>query len=109
MSEIIDLATKLGKAIAESPQSAAMQASRKALEAQADLLKVLQEYNQQAQKIGQLADQQQPIEPADKQKLEALHAKLIRSDIFKKFQAAQVEFMDLMRQVSDAVHKPVEK
>lgn len=107
MSEIIDLAGKLGKAIADSSQVAALRAARKAVEAQPDVTRLMQDYNQQAQKVGQLADQNKPIEVEDKKKLEELHRNLIASDVFKKFQSAQVDYMDLMRQVSMAVHKPL--
>ena len=109
MSEIIELATRLGKAIADSPQAAAMQTARKALESQGEVVKAMQEYNRQAQKIQQLSEHQKPIEPEDKKLLEDLHGKLISSDIFKNFQSAQVDFMDLMRQVSQAVHGPLEQ
>lgn len=107
MSEIIDLADKLGKAIADSSQVAALRAARKAVEGQPDLTRTMQEYNQQAHKLGELSEQNKPIEVDDKRKLEELHRKLIASDVFKKFQAAQVDYMDLMRQVSMAVHKPL--
>ena len=104
MSEIIDLATKLGKAIGDSPQAAALKEARKTMEGQADLIKLLQEYNQQAQKIGQMEDQNKPIEVDDKRKLQELHEKLVASDVFKKMQMAQVGYVDLMRQVSTAIH-----
>lgn len=109
MSEIIDLATKLGKAIAESPQAAALLQSRKALEGQPELVKLLQDYNQQAQKIGQLEDQNKVIEVEDKRKLQELHEKLVASDVFKKMQMAQMEYIDLMRKVSMGIHEQLKE
>jgi cell fate (sporulation/competence/biofilm development) regulator YlbF (YheA/YmcA/DUF963 family) len=109
VSEIIDLATKLGKAIAESPQAAALKQSRKALEDQPEMVKLLQEYNQQAQKIGQLEEQNKVIEVDDKRKLQELHEKLVASDVFKKMQMAQMEYVDLMRKVSMGIHEQLKE
>ena len=103
--EIIQLAERLGKAIAASPQAAALRAARKELQAQKDVLATLNEYQQQAQKVGMLEAENKPIGVDDKHKLQQLHDKLVSIDVFKKFTAAQVEYVDLMRRVTTTLRK----
>ncbi|MFB3894295.1 MAG: YlbF family regulator [Phycisphaerae bacterium] len=105
MNEIIELAGKLGKAIASSPQATAMRAARKALDAEASVVQTLKDYQAQEDKIAQLQHDNKPIEVDDKHKLQDLHDKLIASDVFKKFTAAQVDYVDLLRQVNSAMRQ----
>ncbi len=105
MSEIIDMATNLGKAIAQSPQADALRATRKALDAEPAVMQILKDYQEQSDRVEHLRQENKPIEVEDKRKLQELHEKLIASDTFKKFTAAQMEYVDLMRQVSSAMRK----
>ena len=63
---ILDMATTLGQALADSPQRQALHAA-----------------------------------------WQTLHDKLVASDIFKRYTAAEMEFSDLMRQVHAAIRKQV--
>lgn len=103
MSEITELAEKLGKAIAASPQATKLRQAHAELDAQPELRKMLDEYSQQARKLGEMEAQNKPIEVEDKHKLQDLHDKLVASEVFKKFTAAQVEYVDIMRRVSDTL------
>lgn len=105
MSEIIDMATNLGKAIGLSQQASNLRAARKALDAEPATMQVLKDYQTQSDKVEQLQHENKPIEVEDKHKLQELHEKLISSETFKKFTAAQMEYVDLMRQVSTAMRK----
>jgi len=105
VSDIIRMAEDLGKAIAASPQAAGLQAAREALDKEPDTVKALRDYNAQARKIAELEDQQKPVEPEDKAELQQLHDTLVASDVFKKFTGAQVEYIDLMRQVNETIRK----
>ena len=105
MEDITAMADRLGKAIADCPQAKALEQARKALRADAETMKVLQAHEEQARKIARLEAEQKPIEVEDKHKLEDLRGRLIAADAFKKYTAAQVEFVDLMRKVNQAIHK----
>lgn len=105
MSDILDMATKLGKAISESPQAIKLREVRKELDAHKDVLDTLKAYQQQADKLGQLEHENKPVEVEDKHKLRDLHEKLVASEVFKRFTAAQVDYVDLMRQVNQALRK----
>ena len=105
MSDIIDLATQLGKAIASSSEAARLRDARKALEAETDTLRTLQDYHKQSDKVAELESQNKPVEIADKHRLQELHDKLVSQSTFKKFTAAQVDYIDLMRRVNDTLRR----
>ena len=105
MDQIIELAERLGKAIANSQQALNMRQVQKALNAESEISQVLKDFQEHSQKIAQLEGQQKPVEVDDKHKLQELHDKLAASETFKKFAAAQVEYVDLMRRVNDALRK----
>ena len=58
-----------------------------------------------AQKVEQLEHENKPVEVDDKHKLRDLHDTLVANDLFKRFTAAQVEYVDLMRQVNQTLRK----
>ncbi len=100
MQAILALTERLGKAIAESPQAQKLIEARNALDNDPDLQDLLANYHQQAQKIQQAEQSNQPVEVDDKHKLSELQTKLAASDEFKAFSAAQVNYIDLMRKVN---------
>ena len=105
MDPIIELAGRLGKAITESPQAAKLHQARKSLDQHKDLVQLLKDYQAQAEKTDRLEQENKPIEVEDKHKLQDLRDRLVASDVFKAYTAAQVEYVNLMRQVSDAMRK----
>ena len=105
MNDTIQLAERLGKAIAESPQAARLRQTRKTMNGEPGLEQTLKEYQAQAGKIAKLQEEQKPIEVGDKHQLQALQDKLLASPAFKDYTAAQVEYVDLMRKVNDAMRK----
>jgi cell fate (sporulation/competence/biofilm development) regulator YlbF (YheA/YmcA/DUF963 family) len=104
VEQIISLAERLGKAIAGSPQAAALRAARQELDRDKNISAVLEAFSEQSEKVACLEDENKPIEVDDKHKLRDLREKLAASETFKKYTAAQVEYVDLMRRVNDALH-----
>ncbi len=102
---IIEQAKKLGKAIAGSPQAAALRAARAEIDKHDDVKKTLSEFQQHIQKVARLEEENKPIEVEDKHKLQELQDRLLASDVFKKFTEAQVEYVDLMRKVNQALQE----
>ena len=109
MEKIVKLAEELGQTIADSPQAQNMIAARQALDADTQATKALEEFQKHSQKMQEMEARQQPIEVEDKQKLQALHAQLMASSAFKAINAAQMEYADLMRKVSDAIHRTLDE
>jgi cell fate (sporulation/competence/biofilm development) regulator YlbF (YheA/YmcA/DUF963 family) len=105
----MELAARLGKLIAGSPQAVNLRAARDALDAEPEIVKTLEEYREQTIKIAALEEEQKPVEVQDKHRLQELNDQLISSAVFKRYQAAQVEYLDLMRRVDDALQQELEE
>ena len=105
MSAITELAERLGKAISDSPQAASLRAARAEMAKQSEITQLLKDFRAANEKIAKLEAENEPVEVEDKHKLRDLHDKLVASEVFKKFTAAQVEYVDLMRQVNEAMSK----
>jgi cell fate (sporulation/competence/biofilm development) regulator YlbF (YheA/YmcA/DUF963 family) len=105
MSAVLELAERLGKAIQESPQTAALRQAQKAMNDQPELQKLLKEYQDQSDKIARLEQEKKPVEVEDKHKLDELQDKLLASEVFKRYTQAQVEYVDLLRQVNGVIRK----
>ena len=103
MDKIIKLAEALGKAIAESPAAKNLTEVRKAMDGEIELKKLLEDFRAQTDKVAQLEQEKKPVEVDDKHKLQDLHNKLVASEVFKQFTAAQVEYVDFMRKINDAM------
>ena len=103
MDEITELAGKLGKAIAGSPQAAKLSQAREAMDADPATAQLVKDYNAQAARIAELEAEQKPVEVPDKHKLQELQGKLVASEAFKAFTAAQVEYAELMNKVNDGI------
>jgi cell fate (sporulation/competence/biofilm development) regulator YlbF (YheA/YmcA/DUF963 family) len=105
MEDTLELARKLGAALAQSPQALRLKALRGELQKDNDLTRTLQDYQRHAQKIAQLEQDNKPVEVDDKRRLEDLHDRLVSSDLFKRYTAAQVEYVDLMRRVNEELRR----
>ncbi len=105
MQAIVELARRLGQAINESPQAGDLRAARQTLNDDPELSKLLKDYQEQVVKIARLEEEKKPVEVEDKQRLDGLQQKLLASEKFKKFSAAQLEYVDLMRKVNEALRQ----
>ena len=105
MPDVMKLAEELGKAINDSPQAVALRKIRDDLSKQPEITKLLKDYRDHTDKIARLEAEQKPVEVDDKHRLQELHGKLVATDIFKKYTAAQVEYVDVMRRVNDSLRK----
>ena len=52
-----------------------------------------------------MEETRKPVEVNDKHRLAELHDKLVSEETFKKYTAAQVDYVDLMRRVNDALRR----
>jgi len=105
MTDIIELAEKLGQAIAQSPQADKLRSAKRELNADTELTKLLSDYRSQAQKTADLERDKKPIEPQDKHHLADLQQRLVSNEKFKRLTAAQVDYVDLMRKVNGVLRK----
>jgi cell fate (sporulation/competence/biofilm development) regulator YlbF (YheA/YmcA/DUF963 family) len=105
MQDILDLAQRLGKAIAESPQARKLLEARRELDKHKDLLDLLKAHREQAARLARLEEEQKPIEVDDKHKLAEIETRLAAADPMKSLTAAQMEYVDLMRKVNQTLQQ----
>ena len=105
MQAILALAERLGKAVADSPQAKALREARNELNKHEDVAKLLDEFRVQAEKVVKLEQDNKPVEVGDKHKLHDIQSRLVSDETFKKFTAAQVEYVDMMRKVNETLRK----
>jgi len=103
MDAIIELARQLGEAISNSNQAAALRSVRQEMTGQDELMKLMSDYEQQMDRISKLESEGKPVEVDDKRALRDLHDSLVSNPTFKKFNEAQMEYIDLMRKVNEAM------
>ena len=103
MDEILDLAARLGKRIAEDSRAKQMPEAQTALEKSLADRQLLNDYERQQQKIYELEVSGKPIEPDDKRRLADLHGRVVGSAVIKQVLKAQADFLELMTTVSQRI------
>jgi len=105
MDQMIKLAEELGKKLAAQPATRRFLARQNALSGDQDAQKLVEQFQKQAQKIADLEGRGSPVEPTDKNKLSELQSQLAGNATVKEFLAAQVEYVDMMKNINQAIAK----
>ena len=103
IQEILDAAGELGQLIASHTAAVKFEQSLKALQADVQAQRTLTDYQRHLTMVAEKEAAGKPIEVDDKEKLGDLQNKLIRTPVLRDFQFAQMDYLDLMRQVDTAI------
>ena len=103
MEELIEMARGLGKKVAGHERTALLKKAQKKVNADPDAAKLIEEFQQQAQKIRTFEQEQKPIEVEDKHKLRDLEQKIIANENLTELTRRQADFVELMRKIKDAI------
>lgn len=101
--QIMDEASKLGDLVAQHPAVSRYKDARRAVEQDAEANRLMAEFDRQ---IESLARQQQsglPVTDAQQQSLEALQNRIVSHLKIKALNLAQVEFIDLLRRITQTI------
>ncbi|MEX2212912.1 MAG: YlbF family regulator [Phycisphaeraceae bacterium] len=101
--EILDAAKKVGKLIAEHSAAKKMDELMHKLQTDREAQRALTDYNRQMQAIQEKQATGRPIEVEDKRKLEQFQSALAMNPTLGQLQTAQIDYLELMRQVDDAI------
>jgi cell fate (sporulation/competence/biofilm development) regulator YlbF (YheA/YmcA/DUF963 family) len=101
--EILKAAEDLGKLISTHETAKKFDDAVRKLQADVEAQRVLNDYNRQLQKLGEKEAAGKPVEVDDKRQLEKLQAAVIRNPLLRQFQIAQMDYLDLMRRVDEAM------
>ena len=103
MDDILELASRLGRRIADEPRAKRMVAARAALDASLVDRRLLSEFEDVQGRLYELESSGKPIEPEDKRRFVELQQKVIQSSVIEDLLKAQADFLELMTLVSQRI------
>ena len=107
MQQIMDAAGKLGQLVAQHPAVDKYKQAQKAVGDDADASRLMRDFDQALQRLAQQEQGGVPVSDAQRRQLEGLQSKIFSHIKIKALNMAQVEFMDLLRKVTQTVQRPV--
>lgn len=108
MEEILRMARELGEAIAKHPHYLALRRAEEAAGADQEAKTLVEQFNNQQERIVRLTQEKKPIEAEDKRAFADLQQKVMSNDLLKRLQAAQVDFRYLMDTINRAIREAIE-
>ena len=101
--DILDAAKSLGKLISTHPAAKRMDDLMKKLQSDREAQRALTDFNRHMQMLSQKEQMGQPIEVEDKRKMDQFQSAVAANLVLRELQMAQMDYLDLMRQVDDLV------
>ena len=105
--QIMDMAEQLGKLASQHPAVDAYKQAQKGLAEDADAGRLLNEFNRQIMNLSRQEESGMPVSDAHRHQLEMLQTQLASHIKVQALNRAQVEFVDILRRVSDTIRKHV--
>jgi cell fate (sporulation/competence/biofilm development) regulator YlbF (YheA/YmcA/DUF963 family) len=105
--QIMDAADKLGQMVAQHPAIDKYKQAQKSLAEDPDASRLLNEFNRQLMTLARQEESGMPVSDAQRHSLEGLQAQLASHLKIKALNMAQVEFIDILRRVSDAIRSKI--
>lgn len=101
--EILKAAAALGELISSHDAAKKLESVARSLQGDIEAQRILNDFNRAMQAVAEKEAAGQPIEVADKKKVENLQGAVIRNPVLRQFQTAQMDYLDLMRRVDEAI------
>jgi len=105
--QIMDEANKLGQLVAQHPAIDRYKQAQKSLAEDAEASRLLNDFNRQLMTLARQEETGLPVSDAQRHQLEVLQSQLASHLKIKALNMAQVEFIDLLRKVSDAIRSKI--
>src|SRR5271154_2094980 len=101
--QIMDEAAKVGELVAQHPVVARYKQARKAVEEDAEASRLLAELDRPVESLARQHQSGMPPTDAQQQSVEALQSKIVSHLKIKALNMAQVEFVDLLRKITQTI------
>ena len=108
MADVLVLAERLGKELAQDQRTSNLKDAQKALEEDKEAQELMAEYQKQAVKMAELERDGKVIEVADKHAWAAAQEKISLNETLKELTRRQMDFVDMMRKVKEAIDKQLQ-
>jgi cell fate (sporulation/competence/biofilm development) regulator YlbF (YheA/YmcA/DUF963 family) len=105
--QILDEAEKVGKLVAQHPAVERFKQAQKSVADDPEAGRLLAEFDRQIETLGRAEQSGIQITDAQRQQLEALQSRIISHIKIKAMNLAQVEFVDLLRKVTQKIQSQV--
>src|SRR5947207_10819977 len=101
--QILADADKLGQLVAQHPAVAKYRQAQKTVSEDPDAGRLLRDFERTLETLGRQESTGQPVTDAQRQQLETLQSQIMSNIKVKALNMAQMEFVDLLRKVNQAV------
>jgi cell fate (sporulation/competence/biofilm development) regulator YlbF (YheA/YmcA/DUF963 family) len=105
--QILQEAEKLGQLLKEHPAVERFKSAQKAVSEDPEATRLLGEFDRQIESLARQEQTGRPVTDAQRMQLESLQAKIVSHIKIKNLNLAQVEFVDLLRKISQTYQRPL--
>src|SRR5258708_26847532 len=105
--QIMQEAEKVGQLVAQHPAVEGYKRAQRAVAEDSDASRLLADFERTLAKLDQNAQAGLPVTDAQRSQLEALQGKIVSHIKVKALNMAQVEFVDLLRRITQTIQKPL--
>ena len=105
--QIMQEAEKLGQLVAQHPAVARYKQAQKAVAEDPEAGRLLADFDRQLETLGRQEQSGMPVTDAQRMGLESLQSRIISHIKIKALNMAQVEFVDLLRKVTQTIQRPL--
>lgn len=102
--QIMKAAGELGKLLGEHPKVSRLESAIGKLKEDVEAQRALNDLNRHLQAVTEKEMSGQPIEVADKRKLQELQTAVVHNLVLQEFQLAQMDYVDLVRRLDEAMY-----
>lgn len=106
--QIMDAADKLGLMVAQHPAIARYRDAQRAISEDPEAQRLLSDFERQLETLGRQEQSGMAVTDAQRQQLEALQGRIVSHLKIKNLNLAQVEFVDLLRRINQAIQRPLQ-
>ena len=106
-TEILQAAQKLGDLVAQHPSVAKFKQAQKSVADDPEASRLFNDFNRQLETLARQEQSGMPVTDAQRSTLEQLQSRIVSHIKVKALNLAEVDFMDLMRKVSQTWQKPL--
>jgi cell fate (sporulation/competence/biofilm development) regulator YlbF (YheA/YmcA/DUF963 family) len=105
--QILQEAEKLGQLVAQHPAVSRYKQAQKAVAEDPEAGRLLSDFDRQLESLARQEQTGMPVTDAQRMQLESLQSRIISHLKIKALNMAQVEFVDLLRKVTQTIQRPL--
>ena len=105
--QILEAAEKIGQMLKEHPAVERFKSAQKAVADDPEAGRLLAEFDKQIESLARQEQSGRPVTDAQRMQLESLQSKIVSHIKIKNLNLAQMEFVDLLRKISQTYQRPL--